>query len=164
MACGIQPSTFVMAGEYSGRSASNFPLTFGLGLRKGDFSGGSITPYWGGVAQPAQVNVLRSHSDGTDRHLMVTFMVPSIAANVVERVARSGTAGWRVVGAALAARRIRAMAGTRMCDCATGIEGSAGAMFRDVTDGPGPNRRCGYCREVVADGSRRAKRKSHTRS
>jgi len=82
VACGIVPETAVEVGEYSGRSTSvPTPVSFGAVFKDGDIAGPSVVPSWGGVAQPAQVEVLSTWPSGTAKHARISFLAPQITAN-----------------------------------------------------------------------------------
>ncbi len=55
------------------------PVTFSRIGAAGDFTAG-VTPVVGGRELPAQVDVLRRAEDGSIRHALVTFVVPSLAS------------------------------------------------------------------------------------
>lgn len=87
MACGIVPSTTIETGEYSGRSTTvATPITFGVGMKKGEVVGANLVPYWNGNPQQAQVNVLATHADGSVRHALVSFLAPAVTANTIKDV------------------------------------------------------------------------------
>ncbi len=58
---------------------TNVPVTFSRIGAEGDFAAG-ITPAIGGQALPAQVDVLRRAPDGSIRHALVSFVLPSLDA------------------------------------------------------------------------------------
>ena len=60
-----------------GPAVANAPVTFSRIGADGDFTKG-ITPVVGGKKLPAQVDVLRRAKDGSIRHALVTFVVPSL--------------------------------------------------------------------------------------
>ena len=60
-----------------GPAVTNAPVTFSRIGADGDFTKG-ITPVVGGKKLPAQVDVLRKAKDGSIRHALVTFVLPSL--------------------------------------------------------------------------------------
>src|SRR5262245_35880251 len=61
------------------RALTNVPVTFSRVGGDGDFA--NITPKIGTAELPAQVDVLRHAPDGSIRHALVSFVVPSVPAN-----------------------------------------------------------------------------------
>ncbi len=60
------------------RGLADAPVTFSRIGGEGDFTEG-ITPLIDGKKLPAQVNVLRKNKDGSVRHALVSFQVPTLA-------------------------------------------------------------------------------------
>ncbi|MEE8458527.1 MAG: hypothetical protein V3S08_01570, partial [Phycisphaerales bacterium] len=61
-------------------TGTNVPVTLSRVAGDGDFATG-ITPRVSGVALPAQVDVLRTAPDGSIRHALVSFVIPTVPAD-----------------------------------------------------------------------------------
>ena len=125
---------------------TNVPVTFSRVGADGDFDHG-ITPRVGGVELPAQVDVLRTAPDGSPRHALVSFVLPSLAANgdvTIEWLNQAPTApsafvwGFSQSGFQLKLELAKTAGGTLVSDVGAilGADWTASAGVTVLHDGP----------------------------
>jgi hypothetical protein len=74
-----QPITSVTIVEKAGLTTANYPLTLSLVFKKGDV-GSSVTATIAAQALPTQTDVKVRYDDGSIKHALVSFLIPSLPA------------------------------------------------------------------------------------